>query len=393
MRLGTANTFDNTLANLTQRQTDIADLQEKLSAGKRVVRPSDDPVGAAQAERAQNRLSRIETDQRALKLQVNAMSMVESTLGDSVLAMQSIRDLVINAGNGAYNASDRQSLALQMQGLRDQLFNYANRLDSNGNPLFGGLASQAAPFVDAATGVSFSGIGGQRAATTTAIPGAMDGQTVWMNVPSGNGVFKVDLNPANTGAVNTDAGQVIDPTLVTGHNYNIVFTSPSTYSVSDASTKAVVVNNQPYTSGQAIVFDGLSIVVNGKANSGDSLQVSPSTQLNVFKVLDDAIASIRSDSGNILSHQLSLALTQIDASTNRLESARMVAGDLLNRADTIDSNQQSKTLQLEADRSRAEDLDMPQAISEFQSQQTGYDSALKTYAAVQRLSLFNYISG
>ena len=47
---------------------------------------------------------------------------------------------------------------------------------------------------------------------------------------------------------------------------------------------------------------------------------------------------------------------------------------------------------IEADRSRAEDLDMPQAISEFQSQQTGYDSALKTYAAVQRLSLFNYIS-
>lgn len=393
MRLGTANTFDNTLANLTQRQTDLADLQEKLSAGKRVVRPSDDPVGAAQAERAQNRLSRIETDQRALKLQVNAMSMVESTLGDSVLAMQSIRDLVINAGNGAYNVSDRQSLALQMQGLRDQLFNYANRLDSNGNPLFGGLASQAAPFVDAASGVSFSGIGGQRAATTTAIPGAMDGQTVWMNVPSGNGVFKVDLSPGNTGAVNTDAGQVIDPTLVTGHNYNIVFTSPSTYSVRDTSTNAVVLSNQTYTSGQAIVFDGLSIVVNGKANSGDSLQVTPSTQLNVFKVLDDAIASIRSDSGNILSHKLSLALTQIDASTNRLESARMVAGDLLNRADTIDSNQQSKTLQLEADRSRAEDLDMPQAISEFQSQQTGYDSALKTYAAVQRLSLFNYISG
>lgn len=395
MRLGTANTFDNTLANLSQRQADLADLQEKLSAGKRVVRPSDDPVGAAQAERAQNRLSRIETDQRALKLQVNAMSMVESTLGDSVLAMQNIRDLVINAGNGAYNSQDRQSLALQMQGLRDQLFNYANRLDSNGNPLFGGLASQAAPFVDAASGVSFSGIGGQRAATTTAIPGAMDGQTVWMNVPSGNGVFQVNFNPGNTGAVNTDAGQVIDPTLVTGHSYSIAFTSPSTYSVSDTSINppTVVINNQTYTSGQAIVFDGLSIVVQGKAQSGDSLQVSPSTQLNVFKVIDDAIASIRGDSGNILSHKLSLALTQIDASTNRLESARMVAGDLLNRADTIDSNQQSKTLQLEADRSRAEDLDMPQAISEFQSQQTGYDSALKTYAAVQRLSLFNYISG
>jgi len=214
-------------------------------------------------------------------------------------------------------------------------------------------------------------------------------------VPSGNGVFQVNLGSGNTGAVNTDAGQVIDPTLVTGHNYTITFTGASTYSVSDTSQSppAVVVSNQAYNSGQAMVFDGLSIVVNGKPQVGDSLQVTPSTQLNVFKVIDDAIASVRNDSGHILSHKLSLALTQIDASTNRLESARMVAGDLLNRSDTIDSNQQSKTLQLTADRSRAEDLDMPQAISEFQSQQTGYDSALKTYAAVQRLSLFNYISG
>ena len=45
------------------------------------------------------------------------------------------------------------------------------------------------------------------------------------------------------------------------------------------------------------------------------------------------------------------------------------------------------------ERSAAEDLDMVQAISEFQNQQSGYDAALKTYAMVQRLSLFNYISG
>lgn len=391
MRLGTANTFDNTIANLTKRQADIADLQEKLSAGKRVVRPSDDPVGAAQAERAQNRLSRIETDERALKLQVNAMSMVEATLGDSVAALQTLRSLVINAGNGAYNANDRKSLALEMQGLRDQLFNYANRLDSNGNPIFGGLASQAAPFVDAASGVSFSGIGGQRAATTTSIPGAMDGQTVWMNVPSGNGVVKVDLG-VSKGAVSTDAGQVIDPGAVTGNTYELRFSSATTYDVINTTTNTTVQSSKPYTQGQAVVFDGLSIVVSGQPATGDTVLVKPSTQLNVFKILDDAIASIRNDSGHQLNHNLSLALTQIDASTNRIESARMVAGDLLNRADTIERNQTDKTLQLTADRSRAEDLDMPQAISEFHLQQTGYDSALKTYAAVQRLSLFNFIN-
>jgi flagellar hook-associated protein 3 FlgL len=36
-------------------------------------------------------------------------------------------------------------------------------------------------------------------------------------------------------------------------------------------------------------------------------------------------------------------------------------------------------------------MDMIKGISDFQNQQTGYDAALKTYAQVQRLSLFNYL--
>ncbi len=50
-------------------------------------------------------------------------------------------------------------------------------------------------------------------------------------------------------------------------------------------------------------------------------------------------------------------------------------------------------LAAQTERSTAEDLDMVQAISEFQNRQTGYDAALKAYSLVQRMSLFNYIGG
>jgi flagellar hook-associated protein 3 FlgL len=36
---------------------------------------------------------------------------------------------------------------------------------------------------------------------------------------------------------------------------------------------------------------------------------------------------------------------------------------------------------------------MVQAISSFQAKQSGYDAALKSYSMVQRLSLFQYLSG
>jgi flagellar hook-associated protein 3 FlgL len=76
----------------------------------------------------------------------------------------------------------------------------------------------------------------------------------------------------------------------------------------------------------------------------------------------------------------------------RISAIRGQAGDFLNRADRISSNQGKRSIDLEADRSRVEDLDMIKGISEFQKQQTGYQAALQTYAQVQKLSLFNFIS-
>ena len=60
-RLSTANMYDSALRNMTSRQTSLANLQENLTSGKRVVRASDDPVAAAQAERSMTRITRIQT--------------------------------------------------------------------------------------------------------------------------------------------------------------------------------------------------------------------------------------------------------------------------------------------------------------------------------------------
>ena len=53
--------------------------------------------------------------------------------------------------------------------------------------------------------------------------------------------------------------------------------------------------------------------------------------------------------------------------------------------------QEQSKLDAQTERSDAEDLDMLQAISDFQNRQTGYDAALKTYSIVQKMSLFDYL--
>jgi flagellar hook-associated protein 3 FlgL len=65
---------------------------------------------------------------------------------------------------------------------------------------------------------------------------------------------------------------------------------------------------------------------------------------------------------------------------------------LLNRSDAVEVRLSQQGLNAAAERSAAEDLDMAQAISDFQNQQTGYDAALRAYSTVQRLSLFDYLN-
>ena len=76
-----------------------------------------------------------------------------------------------------------------------------------------------------------------------------------------------------------------------------------------------------------------------------------------------------------------------------LNLARSATGGALNLIDNETTRLGTQKLAAQTERSNAEDLDLPQALSEFQNQQTGYEAALKSYSMVQKMSLFQYIGG
>lgn len=413
-RLGSANTYDNALRNIANRQSALSNLQENLTSGKKVVRASDDPAAAAQAERALTRIGRIQTDQRALESQRNSIAMAESTLGSVTDALQSFRELVVSAGNGTHTAADRQTIALQLTGLRDQIFAAANTTDTNGQPLFSALGSALAPFVGPqaipAADYKFDGLPGQTASSEFAIPFALDGDRAFMHAPARDGVYNVSLStvPANP-QLQTDSVAVSSGAAVTGSSYAIKFTAIDSTTVPGTTTASYSLTESPsvsgvippisvsYPSGQSASIavtgmPGLSLTITGTPAVGDTITVDPSP--SIFSVLDNAIRDIGSPTAtsNAASQAVRQALGNIDIGMNRVSAVRGQAGDLLNRADHITDKQGKRSLQLEADRSRAEDLDMVKGISDFQKQQTGYQAALQSYAQIQKLSLFNYIS-
>ncbi len=393
-RLGTANMYDRTVANLAERQAKLVSLMESASSGKRVLRASDDPVAAAQAERARTRMARTETDQRALDSQVAIIKDGESTLGAANGALQEFRSLLVNAGNGSYTQTERDALVAQLSSLREQIEGYANRQDSNGLPLFRGLGSVEQPL----QGGNFLGQSGQTSSGINNIASTLDGFAAFMSVPTGNGVLAVERGAHNTGKAWTDIGQITNPTDATAVTtpFEIEFTvaadGTTTYSTDGGTTQ------QPYKDGEAIAVAGMNLKITGTPANGDSFTVGPSKRSDIFSVLNDAIAVVR-DAGNpdgttasgALAHGLAKGLAELDSGMNRMQTVRGFAGDLLNRADTIADNLGARALQLETDRSTAEDIDMFAALSEQKTLQTGYSAALQSYAQIQKLSLFDYI--
>ena len=307
MRITAANAYETSMSNLQKRQQALATAQEQLTSGKRVLKPSDDPAAAAQAERAMATVSRSEAQMRALDVSRQAMQLTETALGEANELVQQARDLLIGAGNGSYSDAERQAIAESVRGLRDDLLAVANRSDGAGRYLFGGQGADGPPLVDSPGGVSYSGSSGvMLAATGEPSPLSVDGRAAWL--------------------------QASDPS-------------------------------------------------------------NPGSTLSIFDLLDRAVNELLTPGRSTaqVAQTVSTGLGGLDAGAANLSAWRSRAGESLNRIDGLASRLSQTRLDAQRERSDAEDLDMLQAISDFQNRQTGYDAALKTYSMVQQMSLFQYL--
>ncbi len=151
MRISTQMMYQQNMRGITDSQSKWLSYGEQMSTGKRVNRPSDDPIAASQAvvlsqaqsENSQFKLARSFATQR--------VGLEESVLAQVTTALQSAQDKIVYAGNGSLSDNDRNSIATDLQGIRDQLVNLANSTDGNGRYIFAGYKTDA-PAFDQASG-------------------------------------------------------------------------------------------------------------------------------------------------------------------------------------------------------------------------------------------------
>lgn len=120
---------------------------------------------------------------------------------------------------------------------------------------------------------------------------------------------------------------------------------------------------------------------------------NPGGTLSVFDVLDRVIGELSTPGQDptVIAQNVRQGIGDVDALAENLSRQRSRTGESLRRADDIAERLSQSKLDAQSERSSSEDLDMVAAISEFQSRQSGYDAALKSYSIVQRMSLFDYL--
>lgn len=120
-------------------------LQEQVSTGKRLLRPSDDPLGSikllannAQVGRLDSQLVNITSARTNLNLSVSALQ-------ESAGILSSARQVALEGAQSGNDVTSYEALARQVDALINRLLDESNSRDS-GRYLFGGAATNTPPF-------------------------------------------------------------------------------------------------------------------------------------------------------------------------------------------------------------------------------------------------------
>lgn len=410
MRISSNTIFDSNVAALNQQQARLLQTQQQVSSGRRMLTASDDPVAAARA------LDITQSDMMNTQFSANrtaarhTLSLADSTLQSVTALLQDIRTAVVGAGSGTLNNSDRQTIATSLGWRLQELIGLANSTDGVGNYLFSGFQSKTQPFVDTAAGVAYNGDDGQHQVQVSAsrqIAATDSGADVFMRVKTGNGTFSTQSAATNTGSGIISRGNVSNPAALTGNNYNVAFSvvaGVTTFSVTNTTTGLPVagMTGQPYTSGQAISFDGMQFSIQGNPANLDSFTIAPSSNQSIFKTISNMIAALSTPfssanpaataaSATQLANSMGEGLANLDNGLNKVLTVNSSVGLRLQELDALQTAGDSLGLQFKQTLSQLQDLDYNKALSDLTQQQFTLQAAQKSFAKVSDLSLFSYI--
>ncbi len=412
MRISTSHIYNTGLNSMLDQQAKLNTTQLQLAEGKRIIKPSDDPIGAGIAlgikqliQTSEQYVSNGETAQTKLEV-------VESSLTSVTDILNRTRDLLLQGSNGSLNSQDRNSLALEIESRLEEMLSLANTQTSTGEYIFSGYATNTVPYTkDIAGNFIYNGDQGKQFVDVNSsleIQTNFSGSEIFSEIPTGNGTFQTLGSSANTGLGVISSGSVIDKAAYITDTYTVsIFSNASgvkSYRVDGANTGQVIpalpavpaTDSPRYVDGANIEFSGVQIHINGLVEAGDTFTVEPSSSQDIFTTLQHSIDALRaSDQSSTLQAQmtdrLNNGLINLDQALDHLNQGRSSVGTRLNVIESEKTINQNIVVQAQSSLSLVEDLDYASAITDLNKQSVALQAAQQSFVQIQGLSLFQFI--
>lgn len=179
------------LAGLQSNQGKLAKLQEQLSSGKQVSRPSDSPVKTVEAMQFRSDLRRTEQYVRNADDGLALLGSADTALTSSLDMTRRARDLALQGMNASMSPQAREAVAAELDTLREGLLGIANSryLD---RPVFGGnTTGEQAYSLPAGQFVGDTGAVVRTVAAGTQVEVNVTGPEVFGEAAGGSQLFEV----------------------------------------------------------------------------------------------------------------------------------------------------------------------------------------------------------
>ena len=129
------------LANLQGNLDRLSSIQNQLSSGKQVQRPSDDPSMAVVAMRARAESSVYTQYSRAADDAQGWLSTIDNTMSGMTAALRRVRDLTVQgASTAVQDQTSRDAIAAEIDQVKQSLIESSNAKYNN-RPVFGGVTA------------------------------------------------------------------------------------------------------------------------------------------------------------------------------------------------------------------------------------------------------------
>lgn len=151
MRVTQGMMTNQILQNITQGYGKVADSQNQLASGKKITRPSQDPIVATMGISYRTDVGHVEQYRKNVTTAYKWLDSSDDALQQTDDVLNRIRELTVEASNGTHTAEQRQAIGTEVAELKQQLVTIGNT-QVGGQYIFSGSDTANPPLITGSDG-------------------------------------------------------------------------------------------------------------------------------------------------------------------------------------------------------------------------------------------------